>query len=113
MTTDDLAGLRDLLAEHHWDLSEWDLHSPLNLCTCGESIGNNEGDFHAHQAAVIADAGWRQGREEWATGIPTRGTHISITRHVSEDSARWRASQPETFGPLEVVRRYVTDWEKA
>jgi hypothetical protein len=102
-----------ILREHHWDLSEWDVHKPLNLCTCGESIGNVPEKFTDHVAEKVWEALRADGREEWGLQSPDEGEPPSILRGVH----RGARIPGGTVNGVEcaAVRRYVitTDWERA
>lgn len=119
MTTDDLAAL---LAEHGGSVSSEDGHhrecagcaviigldprtprAGMYLAACRELVV-------AHQAEVIAAAGWRKAdRVEWAYGSVRYPRTSYDDQPVDEALARARAE----YNHCAVVRRYVTDWEEA
>ena len=124
MTTDDLAAL---LAEH----SLW-FYGPSKaafICECSARIGTvgSAPASHllaAHQAEVIAAAGWVKGRKEWGVRFerdagPTMDNPSGEVTNTNVMRDEWNARNavernvPISARNRRVVRRYVTDWEEA
>ena len=85
MTTNDrnqdVDGLAQVLAEHHWESSDW----PLDLCTCGQRIDASEDGLAAHQAAVVlAHLKERGTMSVWRFTYPATGRTVERTTIIWE-----------------------------
>jgi hypothetical protein len=116
----DRSELAKELAGHHWDLAEWDVHRPLNRCTCGLGVGNEPEEFTAHLADVAATWAEGQMQEEWGfryerdeeRSVTGKAT-VTMSGYNSRRSAEECMNTIRAEVPKRVVHRLVTDWKDA
>jgi len=90
-----MSGMADVLAAHmHMNASK------ERYCQCGAYIGDwaTEEDFAAHQAAMLAAAGFGLMREAQAAAFD-QGQKSGI-RHATRLAAAVRLGRPELPGPI-------------